>query len=191
MSIQRDSSAKAHAARATFRRQLKRRGLVAGVAALTAAMLAKASTRLAQAAQDGTPWIVGQDNSEINTTSLRRGDIQPRIPTLLVSSINGNAIEGRADFGSSYGVFGESRGPLSNGPGGVGVFGTAIANSFCTGVYGLMVSNGVGIFGDALGSSATAIVGRANQTPAAVSLAAPTPASASSARPRQATRPIS
>src|SRR6266540_2363630 len=51
--------------------QLKRRGLIAAAAALVAGALAKASERLAQAA-DGGNFILGQNNSTASETKITR-----------------------------------------------------------------------------------------------------------------------
>jgi hypothetical protein len=75
--------------------QFRRRGLIVGLGAAVAGLLAKASERVAQAT-DNSPLVVGQNNTATFTTQLTRTVASPNNgntdDALVVSNNNGNAI---------------------------------------------------------------------------------------------------
>src|SRR6266508_4994759 len=102
--------------------QVKRRGLIAGAAALAAGALAKASERLAQAA-DGGNFILGQNNSTASTTTITRSGSAGNTAFF----VNNNANGGTGIFSGTRGaafvaVGGENVSPASSpsGLGGIG-----------------------------------------------------------------------
>jgi len=142
---------------------LKRRGLIAGAAALVAGMVARTTTKTAEAT-DNVAILAGVNNTSTNTTTIARTGGGGSAFT--VSSNTGQAITGAGTgavtgvFGSSdtgNGVYGQSSSTAgtygtSTGFAGVwgnvsgsapyGVFGAAVGG---TGVYG-QSSTGVGMF---------------------------------------------
>src|SRR6266542_975448 len=155
--------------------QVKRRGLIAAAAALAAAAFAKASERLAQAA-DGGNFILGSSNTTASTTFITRFG-SAGLPAFFVDN---QANGGYGIFSTTSGagfaaVNGQNSSPASSptGTGGFGVFGansngSASANG--TGVLGLasaassvgvrgVNSAGIGVEGDSTNS--TGVIGRA------------------------------
>jgi hypothetical protein len=112
---------------------LRRRGLVAAGAALLAALLAKAATRVeAQTAA----LVLNQQNLSTGATELNYNGT-PGTPTLVIRNPAADAIQGLASGSLSYGVLGDNSA-------GFGVVGTS-ANG--TGVSGGS-AGGTGISGD-------------------------------------------
>ena len=131
--------------------QMKRRGLVAGAAALLGAALSKASEQVARAQSTGMPFILGTLNVANRTTELQSGNANSADEIgLLVHdgpgrSVFSVAIEGVSDFG--IGVFGVGNSP--NDPQSVGVKGEAATGY---GVYGVGIrSDGVAGLGGRAG----------------------------------------
>jgi hypothetical protein len=142
--------------------RLKRRGLLAAVAALATGLLAKLTAQPA-AAVDGSALIVGQNNTSTNITVLSRTNAGAFNDALLVTNTNGPGIEGRSN--NSFGVWGAASSASSYGVRGeatsaVGVYGTSVSN---IGVYGLSdqsiglrgeSNTGVGVFSSSVNNYA-------------------------------------
>jgi hypothetical protein len=133
-------------------RQLKRRGILAAVAALVAGVAGKASTRSAEARHGATPPGAGanldtnalhvdQFNSATGSTTLQRDGGVGNFPTLYV--VNNAAGPGtRSDSNNTHGIIGFSS---SGSPGAnTGVFGFANVGPGVTGSGGV---SSVGVFG--------------------------------------------
>lgn len=118
------------------RRFLRRRGMVAGLAGVVAGYLAKASERVAQAA-NGDPIVVGGNHSGTSITQLSTTN-GANVFRASAGTGAGTGVNGRT--GSGYGVYGEA-------DSGAGVFG--VSNTLF-GVYGYSYGTGgaaVGVYG--------------------------------------------
>jgi hypothetical protein len=89
----------------TIRKQLKRRGLIASVAALSAVLASKMTTRTAEAA-DGSPLIIGQQNTSTNNTFLTRSSSTPSIAYTMMNE-TGEGIHGGSNSSGGVGVHAE------------------------------------------------------------------------------------
>ncbi len=132
--------------------QVKRRGIIAGVAAVLAGALASLSQRVAHAA-DGGNMIIAANNTETGTTQLTRtGGFNS--PAFVVNNNAGTAVQGQSDdyFGVA-GVAGPSNtraGVIGVGGLGAGVAGVGGSSTSSVAVYGY--GPGVGVAGNALGA---------------------------------------
>ncbi len=160
---ERDGAQEQPAARTSDR--VRRRGLVAGLAALVAGALAQASERVAQAAggTQGTALVCGDANTSTRATELHRIGEDAGAPGALRIRWESAVYELKAalevDSDNAIGVFGRSvnnygvRGFSQNNPGVVGT-----SNNHY-GVYGAG-QNGVGVFGTSLFGRSIGIYGR-------------------------------
>jgi len=140
---------------------LKRRGLIAGAAALVAGLMARNSTKTVEAT-DNNPILAGVSNTSTNTTTLARtggagfafsvtsntgialgGQGTGAVPGVFGSSDSANGVYGQS--GSSVGVYGTSSGFA-------GVWGN-VAGGTPYGVFGAAV-NGTGVFAQSTGGVA-------------------------------------
>ncbi|HLH21172.1 MAG TPA: hypothetical protein VK066_01515 [Chloroflexota bacterium] len=154
--------AQGQGASGTARGRMARRGVLAGVAAVVAGALARASERVARAT-DGSPLVVGQNNTATATTQLTRSNANAPAAALYVTNNYGAGVEAHGGASGGYpgygvygvsstdaGVYGQSaanvgvRGYSTNAFGGTGVYGE-VDNSSGTGVAG--VSLGYGVWG--------------------------------------------
>src|SRR6266540_2387079 len=135
--------------------QLKRRGLIAAAAALVAGALAKASERLAQAA-DGGNFILGQNNSTASETKITRnlGTTAGLVAFGVNNTANGGTGIDSSTSGAGFaGVLGVNGSPASvpTGSGGIGVAGV---NFNVT-----PTANGIGVLGQVLAPSSVGVRG--------------------------------
>lgn len=152
------------------RRQFKRRGLIAGTAVLSAALMAKLSVKEA-AATDNVALVTGQNNTSLGETRITRtGVTQLNAFTVNMASTLGAAAIGAQGSGSTVGVVGQSDnqvgmfgisgtniGVLGSSTDSYGVKGQSTNNAAVygvgnalPGVYG--TGNGVGVRGDSSGN---------------------------------------
>jgi hypothetical protein len=155
------------------RRNLQRRGLMAGAAALVAGIFANASERIAEAI-DHQPLIIGESNTATGTTSLSRTGTT-KGAAFSTSNTNGDAIYANATgeppnangvYGESslgYGLLGLSHAP---GSGYAGVTGFADSAHGVSGVSSAAAGSGhAGVAG--FGNSISGVVGTNNSNAAA------------------------
>ncbi|HEY7065846.1 MAG TPA: hypothetical protein VII06_30505 [Chloroflexota bacterium] len=128
---------------------LKRRGLMAGLAALATGALAKAAPRVE--AQTNPSWLLNQVNSSTGATELDYNG-SPGNPTLVIRNPSNDGIQSVASGSLSYGVWGDN----STG------FGTVGTSSSGTGVSGGTTS-GTGVSGDS--NSGTGVAGFSDTGP--------------------------
>ncbi|HLH21988.1 MAG TPA: hypothetical protein VK066_05670 [Chloroflexota bacterium] len=146
-------------------RGVARRGVLAGVAAIVAGWLAKASERVAQAA-DGGNLIIGQTNTSTNTTYLNRNGSTLSTGTNVGLIVNNDGasdgIRGATSGNNNYGVWGinySSGGIGVRGVGDTGVFGDSGSgigvSGFSTSQVGVLGTspNGQGVVGNAAQSA--------------------------------------
>lgn len=134
---------------------LKRRGLIAAVAAISAGLMAKVSTRVVEAT-DNSPVVLGQTQTSTNPTVINRSG--PSTPAFWVTNNAGSAVNGSGTNGA-IGLSGSS-------DVGVGTFSTSITNAGVlgvstnyAGVSGLSTP-GPGVAGSS--SNGTAVLGQSS-----------------------------
>jgi len=127
---------------------VKRRGILAGVAALVVGVMAKTSGKMAEAT-DNTPVVTGQNNTSNAETRITRTAGAAGSNAFAVSNNNGIAISATATGVNNIGL-------LSTADASSGVVGTSIAavgvlglGSNFAGVQGQMSGVGYGVYGNA------------------------------------------
>lgn len=133
----------------------KRRGLLAGTAALVAGVLAKVTAQPVAAA-DGQPVILGQTNTETSPTRITRTG--PDFNEVLrVTNNLGNGVVAETASSNAAGIYGQDTAPS----GGVGVQGVALATTDGIGVSGSVsaVNGGIGVSGIANAANGAGVRG--------------------------------
>lgn len=161
--------------------RLKRRGLIAGAAALVAATVAKRAPQ--EVAAQGEPLIVGNGavapgyQSETTTTTLATSAALPSSPALRVENFfasppdaDGDGVQGYTTGANNAGVFGRNNdlngvALWGEAPSGTGVFGDSGSGS---GVAGSSIS-GAGVFGAS--NTQYGVFGQINAGPTANTIA--------------------
>ncbi len=135
---------------------LKRRGLIAGAAALVAGLMTKQTS--VPVAANGSTWQMPYDSGPQNSTNPVAFFVNNNTGTAVIGSGHGFGVVGNTDGIANSGFAGVSG--VGNGTGTYGVYGNGYSTG--TGVYGTALGTGIGVFGNS--SSSTGVYGNSGSS---------------------------